>query len=223
MKLCGWLTSKHHGGGCVMKTSRVFKGLALSAALWAVPVSAVPTIYTDQAAFLAALNGPVTLEDFNDDTLAAGLTIDSDAGDRQGNHYEDRLTRRGGETTSFIFANPVNGVGGFINLSPGGLGQGIRFHVNSGSTYIGQLLLIPGNRFWGVISDTAFSDIRLSAGQGFGSAETYHLDNVSFGTLAAGVPEPSMWAFMILGFGAIGAAMRRSRNTGINSKARFAV
>ena len=207
-----------------MRISTTLKFLAVCVAMWAVPAAAVTTIYTDEAAFLAALNGTVTLEDFNDATLAAGLTIDSDAGNRQGNHFEDRLTRRRGETTSFIFANPVNGVGGFINLSPGGLGQGIRFSTNNGANYIGQLFLIPGNRFWGVISDTVFSDIRLSAGSvPFASAETYHLDDVSFGTLAAGVPEPSVWAFMILGFGAIGMAMRRRRNTTSNRVRRFSV
>jgi hypothetical protein len=36
------------------------------------------------------------------------------------------------------------------------------------------------------------------------------LDNVSF---ASGVPEPATWGLMILGFGAVGAAMRRRRTS----------
>ena len=39
--------------------------------------------------------------------------------------------------------------------------------------------------------------------------------NIIFATPVAGaVPEPSTWALMLLGFGAIGAAMRRNRKTG---------
>lgn len=36
----------------------------------------------------------------------------------------------------------------------------------------------------------------------------------------AGVPEPATWAFMIMGFGAMGAAMRRTRST--TARVRFA-
>ncbi len=36
-------------------------------------------------------------------------------------------------------------------------------------------------------------------------------DNFTFYELAAAVPEPTTWAFMIFGFGAIGGAMRRQR------------
>ena len=42
----------------------------------------------------------------------------------------------------------------------------------------------------------------------------FPIDDVTFGALSAGgVPEPSVWAFLILGFGAIGGAMRRSART----------
>ncbi len=44
--------------------------------------------------------------------------------------------------------------------------------------------------------------------------------NITFGQLAAPVPEPATWAFMIFGFGAIGGAMRRNRKA--NVKVSFA-
>jgi len=37
------------------------------------------------------------------------------------------------------------------------------------------------------------------------------VDNFSFGTVAAGVPEPASWAMMIIGFGLAGAGMRSRR------------
>lgn len=39
----------------------------------------------------------------------------------------------------------------------------------------------------------------------------WHIDDISVQGLAGGVPEPATWAMMILGLGAVGAAMRRRR------------
>ena len=43
------------------------------------------------------------------------------------------------------------------------------------------------------------------------SSNSFEFDNVGI----AAVPEPATWAFMILGFGAIGGAMRRQRKTNV--------
>ena len=43
--------------------------------------------------------------------------------------------------------------------------------------------------------------------------EYWHGIQIGIGGLAGGVPEPSAWALMILGFGAIGAGMRRRGST----------
>lgn len=48
----------------------------------------------------------------------------------------------------------------------------------------------------------------------------YLLDDVSVSGLAGGVPEPTTWAFMILGFGGVGVALRR-RNA-VQAKLAFA-
>ena len=47
-----------------------------------------------------------------------------------------------------------------------------------------------------------------------GTANQTGFDNITFGSATPGtgaVPEPSTWAMMLLGFGAVGAAMRRRR------------
>jgi hypothetical protein len=47
------------------------------------------------------------------------------------------------------------------------------------------------------------------------SNQAFEFDNVSFtAPVAAAVPEPATWAMMLIGFGAIGAAVRRRRNVG---------
>lgn len=45
-----------------------------------------------------------------------------------------------------------------------------------------------------------------------GSANFITFDNITLGSeVAGGVPEPAIWAFMIVGFGAIGASLRAAR------------
>jgi hypothetical protein len=39
----------------------------------------------------------------------------------------------------------------------------------------------------------------------------FNLDNISVTRVAPGVPEPGTWAMMLIGFGAVGSAMRRRR------------
>jgi len=47
----------------------------------------------------------------------------------------------------------------------------------------------------------------------WGDNGTIGFDNFEFGDLTASVPEPASWAMMIIGLGAVGAAMRRHRAT----------
>lgn len=48
-------------------------------------------------------------------------------------------------------------------------------------------------------------------GVGINGHSSVFADNFTFNEMAAAVPEPATWAFMIFGFGAIGGAMRRQR------------
>ena len=58
----------------------------------------------------------------------------------------------------------------------------------------------------GQISLRAINDINIASGNDFA------LDNLSF---ASAVPEPSTWAMLFLGFGAIGLMMRRRQSRGL--------
>lgn len=70
----------------------------------------------------------------------------------------------------------------------------------------------PTNDTRGDGNDTAFYLFNAGAGLdtftlGFNAASTVTL----FQTGTPGVPEPSTWAMMLMGFGAAGVALRRSR------------
>lgn len=185
--------------------------LMMSSAAIATPSMAAEVIYTDQAAFEAAA-GMTTTEDFEDATLAPGLTFTSDAGSVSGGVFDDRLVR-GGDETTFTFLTPITAFGAIFNLAPGGAGQGIEFTLTPGGLVGTEVPDSFSGQFFGFISDTAFTSVTLRGGTQGGSAETYNLDNLQFGFAAAGaVPEPTTWLMFILGFGFIGAAMRRKKS-----------
>ena len=94
------------------------------------------------------------------------------------------------------------------------------FHrVNAGGNpqYVDTLVDISTASFANSLADASgnWSFGFRAGGAGFqgSSDEGWGIDNWSiYGTLAPGaVPEPSTWAMMIIGFGAVGGAMRRRR------------
>ena len=60
-----------------------------------------------------------------------------------------------------------------------------------------------------IFNNVSYASLNVTEGSSF----VYQLPNdtltVRIGVLAGGVPEPSTWALLILGFGAVGGAMRR--------------
>ena len=90
--------------------------------------------------------------------------------------------------------------------------------VWSGATNLGSVTVAANmndfvDQFIGLSSVTAFDRVDISYGS---NAELYtFIDDFRLGTAATGaVPEPSTWAMMLLGFGAIGYSMRRRRKSG---------
>lgn len=67
----------------------------------------------------------------------------------------------------------------------------------------------------GGLSSAAYvGAVYLGVGSGIGAGYTAYADNITFGGdtynfEVAAVPEPATWAFMIMGFGAAGAVLRR--------------
>lgn len=62
--------------------------------------------------------------------------------------------------------------------------------------------------FFNFASDTAFNRVQLIQNSGGG----FEFDNLTIGTsTVSAAPEPETWAMMLIGFGAIGASLRMSR------------
>ena len=69
----------------------------------------------------------------------------------------------------------------------------------------------PGGaiRFFGIVSTTPFSGLLVGLSESRGPTDTFGMDNVVYGGDGAYAPEPSAWALMILGFAAVGSALRK--------------
>jgi hypothetical protein len=103
-----------------------------------------------------------------------------------------------------------------------GWNDGDRFNVSINGVSVGQTSVptIDGDDQsdnWAAASvDPKFSHARyvLNAGTylitGFATASPY---GAGQGALLLGVPEPATWAMMLVGFGGIGAVMRKARRT----------
>jgi hypothetical protein len=195
--------------------------------------SAALTVYTDRAAFQAALTGGFTTENFNsvvgepDFTLAplvvGGLTLQGFGRQQGGRNYIDRnspdlnvdgtpfatlyvTAREGGTVVNLGFASSVFGFGAdFRDLQD----DEVRTELTVGSApFLPSITVGNTVRFIGVISDTAFSNVNFryignSFGDGFG------MDNVVFGRVAA-VPEPEGLALVLTALACLGWATRRS-------------
>lgn len=78
---------------------------------------------------------------------------------------------------------------------------GNAFYTLTGSQFLNGANGTAGSRITLASADAGIYGLRL-----FSSAPAFEVDNVTF---SGAVPEPATWAMMILGFGLVGAAMRR--------------
>jgi hypothetical protein len=191
--LCGW---PYQGGGC----QTVFIGESFAASATGSLTSLQFTLLggstlTSVQAILYALNGPL------DTTFTPGAEI--------------------------WRSNAVAGTSGVLDFNPTGVnltaGQNyVAFLTTYFTTGVGQANLSSCNPFGG--GACAVSNANPNLGRAItGRALGANLDELSFAqvingsqdltfsaTIAA-VPEPSSWAMMLLGFGAVGGAMRSAK------------
>src|SRR4051794_27716046 len=126
------------------------------------------------------------------------------------------LTANGNEDFIGTLASPVFGLGFDVLLDDSPL----TVSFFNGVTLLGTLTFddptVPGDNlaFAGITSTTGVTSFRLTATNG-GQINT-GVDNIytQVAQPESGVPEPWTWLTMLLGFGAIGLAMRKARNRG---------
>lgn len=136
------------------------------------------------------------------------------------------------DTDKFTFTILTNGLGsGTISTSLAGIAGGatdldflsVRFSNDAGATFqIVPTTSLLGNEFGGLSNVPIFNGVLnilevTYRSRGNGS----YGGSLSFSPLRQAVPEASTWAMMILGLGAVGFAMRRSRKEQVRVRYAF--
>lgn len=184
---------------------------------------AAQTVFTTRSAFNAAAGSGLTFESFetqrNGQTVAyPGVSVSETAGSfnlivhtsnnatftAATTHLGNSIwfSDNGPSVATFSFATPITAFGIDTAFSQART-------VTFGGGVNGSLALAantPG--FFGVISDTAFSNVTVNVD----GNPNVGFDALAFGLAAAPVPEPAQWALLIGGFGIVGAAARRRRS-----------
>lgn len=200
---------------------------AASAAAFSVALSAPAqgAIYTTEAAFNAANPGATTVGfgAFAGGIEHVGTTYTQDGVDFTGSNLALVDTSFWGSQNSllddvfggFIGAQfAATGAVGFYFASGYGDGNLIELSFLNGATTLFSTQTTGGGvetafSFFGIDGIGSITGFRLDSsvdGSGFSS-----LGTISFVGGAGAVPEPSAWALLILGFGAVGAGMRRRK------------
>ena len=213
---------------------KTFLGLALigSSAVVAAPAAASVVEYTSQAAFNAAVSG-VTTFTFDQGNVPPLFTFEPNPSTFNGVTFEDlptpaNATSGGSAALILISASTTPTYGqdflAYQNEDPSILGTissagatafGFIFgsYVNVGSS--ATLTLNSGEAFT-VTPDTVAQFIGFTSDAPITSISidydnSYTFDVLSVSSNLASVPEPASWALMLVGFGGLGAVMRRRR------------
>ena len=113
--------------------------------------------------------------------------------------------------------DPVTGLKTYVNndLSLGGFGLNTNFLASPDYHTLPSLSAADGVTFFGSVRLEDFvlgsDDQRLSHNYGFAHLTPTALTVFGFAEPVGGVPEPTAWALMILGFGGVGATLRGHR------------
>jgi len=149
-------------------------------------------------------------EPFNNAGLQPFTGVLSSTGSIQANHWHDRVTLGGGESTTFSYLyDTLRGAGGSWDTSPADEGQalGITLNMTGGGTqFVGQIG--PINSFFGWTSDAPFDSFTIRAGYNSGVAETFDLDNLS---MATSTPTPEPATLLLVATALVGAPFVRRR------------
>jgi hypothetical protein len=158
-------------------------------AIGAAPVGAVTIrVYTDKAAWQNALGRQFQTEDFADDHLIAGVSFES----TESGHinpaqecYQDVLASESQNEpmTTWRFVLPITAYGGNWTLGgPGGSGNSLLVYIDDFSLYVGAIPNSYGGGFWGFVSDTPLTSVRLVGGAG-AHQQNYRLDDMVYGSV----------------------------------------
>jgi hypothetical protein len=162
--------------------------------------AATITVYTDKPQWENALVGQVLTEDFSDSTLNNGVSVVSTESGHINpalEYYQDVLasSSQNEPMTTWSFTPELVGYGGSWTLGgPGGSGNSLLVYIDDASSPAGSIPNSYGGEFWGFISSTPFTSVKL-VGAGGSHQQNYSLDDMVYSQ----VPEPSAMSLLALG------------------------
>ena len=175
----------------------------------------------DLAGWTAAAGGIVVVEDFSDEILVAGMTLElgSDRGSINGDRWRDRADDTQETAPTFTFAGEgITAFGADWDVATASAGTGLALFVTfTDSTTQLVTAEIPQtfrDQFWGIVSDTAIRSISVVEGTQDTGYETFDGDNVRFAAApapAAAAPEPGSASLLVLGGAFLVSRLRKRR------------
>jgi hypothetical protein len=179
---------------------------------WMATVNAATLVYTDKTAWENALGGQFLTEDFADAQLNTGVSyVSSESGhiNPAQQNYQDVLASvsQNEPMTTWSFTPEITAYGGNWTLGgPGGSGNSLQVYIADSSLFVGSIPSSYGGGFWGFISNSPFTSVKLIGGTGT-NQQHYALDNMVY----SAVPVPaSVWLFCSGILGLIGLARRKT-------------
>ncbi len=176
-----------------------FLGAAAMACAAAANAASI-TIYTDKSQWQAAVGGAFLTESFADSQLNAGVSfVSSESGhvNPAQELYQDVLASQSQNEpmTIWSFTPQIVAYGGNWTLGgPGGSGNSLLVYVADWPLYVGAISNSYGGEFWGFVSDTPFTSVKLVGGSGI-HQQNYSLDDMVY----APIPEPATALLLVLG------------------------
>jgi len=142
------------------------------------------TIFTDKAAWSQAAGGQFATETFADNVLHdPGLTYTTVMGSIALERWRDVLnvTSSHPAMTTWQFNPSVTAYGGTWTLGgPGGSGNSLVVSLPEYGLTVGRITSSYYGDFWGFVTDTPFSQVRLQGGTG-SNQRMYFLDDMVYG------------------------------------------
>ena len=180
----------------------------------ATTVSASITVYTDKTQWENALGGQFLTEAFEDSTLNTGVSfVSSESGhiNPTAQTYQDVLASESQNEpmTIWSFVPQISAYGGNWTLGgPGGSGNSLLVYIDDSSLYAGTISNSYNGGFWGFISDTQFTSVKLIGGGGT-NQQNYSLDDMVYSQ----IPEPVTMSLLALGVLAMILRRRKSQES----------
>lgn len=147
--------------------------------------AATVTVYTDKTQWEIAVGRPYRTEDFAGAQLNTGVSfVSTESGhiNPAQEYYQDVLASQSQNEpmTTWSFVPQITAFGGnWVLGGPGGSGNSLLVYIADGSLYVGFIPNSYNGGFWGFVSDTPLTSVRLVGGSGT-NQQNYTLDNMVY-------------------------------------------